>query len=133
MQLNDIYDRSILTEGVFKSTTISTLLGMIAKDVKTADCNFDRQTLTINISFELHGERGWISLRPRDLANGREVFLRKLKAAATSELRGTRPERIGDALAATRRIHPNAIKILTNVTELDVVGIDYDGLSHGLD
>lgn len=129
MRLDELYDNAILTEGLFKD--ISMLLDDL-RGLKIADCVFDRQHLTINLSFELNGDRGWVCLAPKDKGNAKEVFLRKLKAAAYSERHGQKPHTIGDAIRATGRIHPNSIKILTNTKELEVVGVDYGSLVYGV-
>lgn len=117
--------------GIYKR--LKQLLDEIHSHSRVADASFDLQACTVTLRFELHGERGWVTLTPRDRSMAATIIQRKLRAAATSEMKGARPRNLKDALAAIRKVHPNAIRILTNTDELELVGAEWDDLSFGVE
>ena len=116
--------------GIYKR--ISQLLDEIHSHSRVADASFDLDACTVTLSFELHGERGFVTLIPRNRAKAGDIIRRKLRAAATSEMKGARPRNLIDARAATRKVHPNSIKILTNISELEVLEAEWDNISYGV-
>ena len=99
-------------------------------------CRLDTDNFLIKLEFILDNEPGSIWFRPRrDGTDLGEKYFRKISAAARSMMGGQKPANIAVAKEILRNskngIRNNAIKILTNPDEWEVVGLRWAGCAFG--
>lgn len=99
-----------------------------------AECIVDEDNCTVWLRFVLDSEYGSIWLKPRrDGTDLKTKFIRKLTAAARSQMGGQRPKSFAHVKSVlTGKIRNNAIKILTNTQEWEVVGLRWIDFKFGI-